>query len=172
MSEHKCPDQFAQLGNCSYGSSSQIPRVIWSDNCLSELFRKDQQWASLGSGEQLLRSRTFSTPHSPESLTIRFTDRSGVSLVCTADTGYLEELAGFARGADLLMLEYSFWQDSPTAKHLDLPDAMRVAQLASPQRLLLTHFYPEWDGVDIEAEAKKLWPGEVIEACDGLRVEI
>ena len=119
-----------------------------------------------------LRVRALSTPHRPESLAIRLTDRSGVSLVYTADTGYSEELAGFAQSARLLILECSFWRDSPTSKHLDLPDAMRVARVASPHKLLLTHFYPEWDGADIAAEAKKLWSGEVIEARDGLRLEV
>jgi ribonuclease BN (tRNA processing enzyme) len=37
---------------------------------------------------------------------------------------------------------------------------------------VLTHLYPEWDGVDLEGEAKKLWPGETIAAHDGLRIEV
>ena len=37
---------------------------------------------------------------------------------------------------------------------------------------MLTHLYPEWDAVDLEAEAKKLWPGETIVARDGLRLEV
>ena len=49
---------------------------------------------------------------------------------------------------------------------------MRIAELAAPRRVLLTHLYPEWDEIDLEAEAKKLWPGETIAARDGLRLEI
>jgi len=37
---------------------------------------------------------------------------------------------------------------------------------------VLTHLYPVWDGIDIEAEAKKLWEGEVVAAKDGLRLEL
>ena len=38
---------------------------------------------------------------------------------------------------------------------------------------LLTHFYPEWDEVDFNAEVAKFDPRcEVIEARDGLRLEI
>jgi len=119
-----------------------------------------------------LSAQTVSTPHRKESLALRVTNNDGKSLVYTSDTGYDEELASFARGADLLILECSFWRNKPVKKHLELAEAMRIAQLASPRKLVLTHLYPEWDGVDIEAEAQKLWPGDVVAAFDGLRLEI
>jgi ribonuclease BN (tRNA processing enzyme) len=119
-----------------------------------------------------LRARTFSTPHTNESLAIRLTDRDGASIVYSSDTGYSEELAAFARAADLLILECAFWRDKPTAKHLELADAMRLAHLAEPRKLILTHLYPEWDGIDLEGKAKELWPGETIAAYDGLRLEV
>jgi ribonuclease BN (tRNA processing enzyme) len=118
-----------------------------------------------------IRIQTVSTPHKPESLAIRLTETNGTTLVYTSDTGYDERLADFARGSNLLILECSFWRNKPVKHHLELEEAMRIAQLASPRRLLLTHLYPEWDEVDIEAEAKKLWSGEVVAAFDGLRIE-
>lgn len=119
-----------------------------------------------------VQAQTFSTPHTRESLAIRLTDRNGASLVYTSDTGYSDELAGFAREADLLLMECSFWRDKPLATHLDLADAMNLARLARPRRVALTHLYPVWDGIDIEAEAKRLWNGDVIAASDGLRLDI
>jgi len=119
-----------------------------------------------------LHAQTVSTPHRKESLALRVTDNDGKSLVYTSDTGYDEELASFAREADLLILECSFWRNKPVKKHLELAEAMRIAQLASPRKLVLTHLYSEWDGVDIEAEARKLWPGDVVAAFDGLMLEI
>jgi len=119
-----------------------------------------------------LRARTFSTPHTHESLAIRLTDHIGASIAYTSDTGYSEELASFAREVDLLILECSFWRNKPTTKHLELVDAMRIARLAEPRTLLLAHLYPEWDGLDLESKAKELWAGTTIEACDGLRWEI
>jgi ribonuclease Z len=119
-----------------------------------------------------LRAQTFSTPHTRESLAIRLTDSNGSSVVYSSDTGYSEELASFALGADLLILECSFWRNQPTPKHLELEEAMRLAQLAAPRTLLLTHLYPEWDGVDLESKAKEFWPGETIAAYDGLRVNV
>ena len=119
-----------------------------------------------------LRARVFSTHHTKESLAIRLTDKNGASLVYSSDTGYSEELASFAHGVDLLILECSFWRNKPTAKHLELVEAMRLARLAEPRKVILTHLYPEWDGMDFESKAKELWPGETIAARDGLRTEI
>ena len=119
-----------------------------------------------------LRAQTFSTLHTRESLALRLTDRDHKALVYSSDTGYSERLAEFARGVDLFILESSFRKHKPTANHLILAEALRMAAVAEPRRLLLAHLYPEWDGVDIEAEARALWPGETIAARDGLRLEI
>src|SRR5438132_3275786 len=119
-----------------------------------------------------LKAQTLSTPHRPESLALRVTDLDGATLVYSSDTGYAEALAEFARGVDLLILECSFYRDKPVKTHLEFADAMQIAQLSEPRTLLLTHLYPEWDGIDMEAEAADFWPGTTIAARDGLRLEI
>jgi ribonuclease BN (tRNA processing enzyme) len=120
-----------------------------------------------------LRAETFSTPHTRESLAIRLTDDGdGASLVYTSDTGHTDSLAAFARDVDLLLMECSFHLDKPIGTHLVLAEAMRLARLAAPRRVVLTHLYPEWDGVDIAAAARLLWEGDTLEARDGLRLEI
>jgi ribonuclease BN (tRNA processing enzyme) len=119
-----------------------------------------------------LRAQTFSTPHTSESLAVRLTDADNTSLVYTSDTGYTEALAEFARAADLFLLECSFFRSKPVKTHLELEDAMWLARLSNARRVMLAHLYPEWDDVDIKAEARKLWEGETLEARDGLRLEI
>jgi ribonuclease BN (tRNA processing enzyme) len=119
-----------------------------------------------------LRAETFSTPHTSESLAVRLTDAAGTSLVYTSDTGFTEALAGFARATNLFLMECSFFRSKPVRTHLELEEAMRLARQSGARRVMLAHLYPEWDGVDIEAEAKRLWDGETIEARDGLRVEV
>src|SRR5438132_3125058 len=69
-----------------------------------------------------LPGQTFSTPHTRESLAIRLADNNGASVAYTSDTGYAKELASFAREANLLILECSFWRNKPTTKHLELYD--------------------------------------------------
>jgi ribonuclease BN (tRNA processing enzyme) len=118
-----------------------------------------------------LDAQTFATPHTRESLALRLRD-GRQTIVYSSDTGYAEELAEFARGTDLFMLECSFFRNKPTSKHLELAEAMRLAKIAEPRKLLLTHLYPEWDGLDIEAQARQLWAGKTIAARDGLQIEI
>jgi ribonuclease BN (tRNA processing enzyme) len=119
-----------------------------------------------------VNAQTFSTPHTGESLALRLNDERSKSFVYTSDTGFSENLVPFANRVDLLLMECSFRRNKRVQKHLELADAMKLAELCSPGRVVLTHLYPEWDGVDIEAEARQLWPGKTIAAFDGLRLEI
>jgi len=82
-------------------------------------------------------------------------------------------LATFARNADLLLMESSFLKGKGVKKHLELAEAVHLIRHAEPRRAMLTHFYSDWDDVDFEKEVSRLSPGcEVMEAIDGLRVEI
>lgn len=119
-----------------------------------------------------LRAETFSTPHTSESLALRLEGPGGASLAYTSDTGYAEALAGFARGVGLFLMECSFFREKPVKLHLELEEAMRLARLAAPRRVVLSHLYPVWDDVDLAAEARRLWDGETVEARDGMRIAI
>lgn len=119
-----------------------------------------------------IRCEMFQTPHTRESLAMRLTNFEGKTVVYSSDTGVSKELATFAHGADLFILECSFYENKPVQTHLNLAEAMRIAQMAAPRKLLLTHLYPEWDSIDLEAKARELWPGETIAAHDGLRIAI
>lgn len=117
-------------------------------------------------------AQTLSTPHTAESSAIRLTGRDNKSLVYTSDTGFSEDLIAFSRDTSVLLMECSFTKDKPVETHLELSDAMRIAHGAAPDQLVLTHLYPEWDQVDLVAEALSLWPGKTIRATDGLRLII
>jgi ribonuclease BN (tRNA processing enzyme) len=119
-----------------------------------------------------VNASTFSTPHTKESLALRLNDEDSKLFVYTSDTGFSHDLAAFAKDAALLLMECSFRSNKPVQKHLELADAMRVAHDCAPEKLVLTHLYPEWDDIDLAAEARALWSGETIEAKDGLVLEI
>jgi ribonuclease Z len=114
----------------------------------------------------------FATPHTKESLGIRLQDKSGRVLVYTSDTGYSKELTKFLKGASLLVTECSFFRNKPVNTHLELSEAMALARECQPEKLVLSHLYFEWDGIDLVAEARKHWPGETIVAADGLRLAV
>lgn len=119
-----------------------------------------------------LKAVTISTPHKEESMAIRLTDENNTSIVYTADTGFDMVLANFARAADLLLIECSFFKNKPIEHHLELAEVMHLARHAKVKRAVLTHFYPEWDTIDLLEECRRFSPKfEVIEAKDGLVVE-
>jgi ribonuclease BN (tRNA processing enzyme) len=119
-----------------------------------------------------LSAATLSTPHTTESLALGLKDEDSKLFVYTSDTGFSEDLGLFAKGAALLLMECSFRRNKTVQKHLELTDAIRVAQDCGPEKLVLTHLYAQWDGVDLAAEARQLWAGQTIEAKDGLVLEI
>lgn len=112
----------------------------------------------------------MSTPHTEDSYALHLRDRSGTTFVYTSDTGFSTVLATFARHVDLLLMECSFVRDKPVEIHLELAEAVQIVRRAEPKMTVLTHLYPEWDGVDFNEEVKKFSPGfEIVEAFDGLR---
>jgi ribonuclease BN (tRNA processing enzyme) len=119
-----------------------------------------------------LSAETLSTPHTRESLALRLKDEDSRLFVYTSDTGFSDDLAPFANDAAVLLMECSFRRNKSVQKHLELADAMRIARDSSPEKMVLTHLYPEWDDVDLEGEARALWTGQTIEARDGLVITI
>lgn len=112
------------------------------------------------------------TPHTDESHAIRIHD-GGKTLIYSADTGFSETVAEFARAVDLFILECTFVRNNPIKKHLELAEAISLINMALPKRAMLTHFYPEWDYVDFKEEIAGLEPlCEVIEARDGLKLDV
>jgi ribonuclease BN (tRNA processing enzyme) len=113
------------------------------------------------------------TPHTDESYAIHIRDANRKTLVYSADTGFDEVVGAFANRVDLFILECTFVRDKPVKKHLELAEAIFLIRKAQPRRAMLTHFYPDWDDVDFKTEIGKFEPlCEVIEATDGLRLEI
>jgi ribonuclease BN (tRNA processing enzyme) len=115
----------------------------------------------------------FSTPHTEDSHAIRMTNESGKSIVFTSDTGFEKAIGSFANNTDLFVLECSFLRNKPTQKHLELAEAIYLARIAKAKKVVLTHFYAEWDEVDFNEEVSKFSPNcEVIGAKDGMRIAI
>ncbi|MGQ9689527.1 MAG: MBL fold metallo-hydrolase [Desulfobaccales bacterium] len=116
-----------------------------------------------------LTLRTGPVNHIPGSLAYRV-EAAGRALVYSGDTDESDSLVELARGADLLVLECSMPEKVPG--HLTPTEAGRLATRAGVPRLLLTHFYPPCDEVDVVALARREFAGEIIRAEDDLRIPI
>jgi ribonuclease BN (tRNA processing enzyme) len=110
-------------------------------------------------------------PHTDESVAYAVrTDRA--RLVYTGDTGPSAALEHFAHRADLLLAECSVPEPLPEPIHLTPLLAGELAHRAAAKRLVLTHFYPPVERVDIAALAARAYGGPIALANDGGRFEI
>jgi len=110
--------------------------------------------------------------HRPESVAFRIVDARGRSMVYSGDTDYCDSLVGLARGADLFVCESAFPDDQKVAGHLTPSLAGKIASQAAVKRLMLIHFYPACDAVDIENQCRTTYNGPILLARDLLTVAI
>ncbi|MDD2902526.1 MAG: ribonuclease Z [Syntrophales bacterium] len=116
-------------------------------------------------GEVTIKSAP--TNHTAGSLAFRV-ETEGKALVYSGDTDASDSLVKLAQGADLLVLECA--NPFKVPGHLTPPEAGRLAAQAGVPRLVLSHFYPPCDEVDVAALAGAEFSGEIIKAEDGLKV--
>jgi len=109
--------------------------------------------------------------HNEESIAYRVTG-SGVSVVYSGDTDSCDNLVDLAGDADLFICESAFPDEFKKDGHLTPSLAGKIAARANVRRLLLTHFYPECETVDIEKECRKTYKGRLELAKDLMKIEL
>jgi ribonuclease BN (tRNA processing enzyme) len=91
---------------------------------------------------------TLPANHEEGALHLRFTGRSGATVVFSGDTGPSENLVKLARGVDLLVCECALPEGHPYPLHLAPSHVAALVDAARPRQVRLTHFYL---GTDPEA---------------------
>ena len=110
--------------------------------------------------------------HNPESLAYRVENRNGSSVVYSGDTDFTENLITLALNSDILFCEASHPDALKKTGHLSPSLAGEIATRANVGRLVLTHFYPEIEQTDVEAECRKTFGGSLVLAEDLLTFTI
>jgi len=110
--------------------------------------------------------------HIASSIGFRVTAADGTILAFTGDTDVCENAVALAREADLFICESALPDAMKIDGHLTPSLAGRIAAEARVKRLLLTHFYPECETADIEAECRKTYGGPLILAKDLLKLDV
>ena len=110
-------------------------------------------------------------PHTEESVaySIRHGERR---LVYTGDTAFDEGVGSWAAGCDVLLAECSLPDALAVPAHLTPRQVGALAAIAAPRRLVLTHFYPPVESVDIAAEVAEHFSGTVVLSTDGWSTEV
>jgi ribonuclease BN (tRNA processing enzyme) len=81
--------------------------------------------------------------------------------VFSGDTSWTDDIVDFAENADLLMLDAGLLEKDLTegAAHMSAAQCGTAAARAGAKRLLLTHFWPEYDINELLTEARTNFPG-------------
>jgi ribonuclease BN (tRNA processing enzyme) len=110
--------------------------------------------------------------HNEESIAFRITAPDGVSAVYSGDTDYTGDLIELAKDADLLICESALPDEMRVPGHLTPSLAGEIATRSGVKKLVLTHFYPECDQVNIERECRKTYTGPLVLAEDLMQIEV
>ena len=90
----------------------------------------------------------------------------GRRVVYSGDTDACAALVELGRDADLLILECSTTDERKIAGHLTPTECGRIAAQARCRHLVLTHFYPVFEGYDIRRRVRRSYHGRLTLARD------
>jgi ribonuclease BN (tRNA processing enzyme) len=158
------------------GTSSLLERVgaAYGEWFLAPGFPVTVREIAPGEALQLserVRLQAFKVPHTPESVAYSI-ERGERRIVYTGDTGPDDALADWARGCDVLVCECSLPTSMAIKEHLTPEQCAALAARAQPRHLVLTHFYPPVERVDIRATVAAQYSGPVTLGRDGWQIEI
>ena len=106
------------------------------------------------------------TRHTEESLAFSIEIPGFRSFCFTGDGGESQELLSLAKESHVLLCECSLPEEYSVDTHMTPAKAARLARDAGVKHLVLTHFYPEVEKIDILGEVKAVWDGPVHLARD------
>ena len=115
---------------------------------------------------------TLPMTHIESSIGYRITAADGTSIAFTGDTDFCENAITLARDVDLFICEAALPDAMKVEGHLTPSVAGRIATEAGVRQLVLTHFYPECDAVDIAAECRRTYHGPLVLARDLMVIEV
>ncbi len=115
---------------------------------------------------------TAPAAHNEESIAFRVSGLDGHSAVYTGDTDYSEAVIDLAKETDLLICECALPDRLRVAGHLTPSLAGDLAARAKVRKLVLTHFYPECEKEDIEAQCRQTYDGPLVLAEDLMQLEV
>lgn len=109
--------------------------------------------------------------HSYPALGYRIKTNSG-TIIYSGDTDYCENIVSLCRKADLAVLECSTPDEKKIHGHLTPGLAGQIAEQAQVKHLVLSHFYPDCDNVDLLSQCSKFYSGQITLAQDLMRFSL
>ncbi|MBM3128568.1 MAG: ribonuclease Z [Chloroflexi bacterium] len=114
---------------------------------------------------------TAPSAHTATSIAYRI-EAEDKALVYTGDAKENPALIEIARDADAFVCECAFPRGYATRDHMTADAVGRVARAARVKRVILNHLYPPALEVDVVAQVRAEYAGEIIVAEDGTRIQV
>jgi len=118
-----------------------------------------------------VRISAFKVPHTEESVAYSI-EHGGRRVVYTGDTGPDDALGDWARACSLLVCECSLPAAMAIKEHLTPEQCAALAARAQPKHVVLSHFYPPVERVDIHATMAAQYDGPVTLSRDGWYIDL
>lgn len=115
--------------------------------------------------------RSAPSNHSARGLAYRI-EADHVSVTISGDTDVSDEIVALASGTDVFVCECSMPEGRKIPGHLVPSEAAVMARRAAAGKLVLTHFYPPCDEVDVISQARSEFSGEIVRAEDLMAISI
>ena len=93
-------------------------------------------------------------------------ESGGKSVAYSGDTDYCQGIIELGRTVDLLILECSMTDERKVEGHLTPSECGQIAAAADCRHLVLTHFYPVFQGYDIRRRVRRYYRGRLTLARD------
>jgi len=116
--------------------------------------------------------KSLPVEHTDESIAYRINIAGGKSVVYSGDTDFSDNLVALAKDTDLLICESALPDELKVTGHLIPSLAGEIATQANVRKLVLIHFYPECDQIDIEKQCRKTWSGPLVLAEDLMNIDL
>jgi ribonuclease BN (tRNA processing enzyme) len=131
----------------------------------------EEHW---GSGVSIGPTRIEAHPmrHTVACVGYRITSGAGSIAAYTGDTDVTPAVSELGRDADLLIADCSMPDEAKIEGHLTPGLAGELAAAGGVKLLVLSHFYPACDPVDVVAQCRRHYAGPIIRAEDLMRIDL
>jgi len=113
--------------------------------------------------------KSIKSKHTDASVSYRI-EHNDKSIVYSGDTDYSNEIIKISKNADLLILECSHPDGMKAKGHLTPSLCGNIATKANVKKLVLTHFYPEADKVNVKKQCGRTFSGNTVLAKDFMEI--
>ncbi len=145
-------------------------KEIWNGSIIKiPINRTNNKIISKNKNNMIIKSIKSEHTDASVSYGIEYNNRS---IVYSGDTDYSDEIIKISKNADLLILECSHPDNMKAKGHLTPFLCGKIAAKANVKKLVLTHFYPEADKVDIKKQCSRTFNGKIVLARDFMSIEV